>query len=272
MRPRLSDFACLDRWSEFDAFALDHSSQGNALVELGLFYFDKVSFPCPVDRSAFSAFLFDLQRAYNDIPYHSRVHAADVAQACMWLIKEDRKLWESSGVLLLAALAHDCGHFARTNAFLRATNHAIVKKHGNVSPLEHHNLELSTSLMHKHKLFPIAILEEIEPQLKRLILATDPLSEIVTTDILALVIRASDVSALARNFERGLHWGRQLREEFTDQRAEEEKLGIPSCVELSDPKESSHRFAHDVVLPLFTALARNIPKVQLVIDHLVKQL
>ena len=252
----------MEDWTSFDAFVLDARTGGNSLVTVGMHFLPKVSFPsCTVDPVAFRGFLEELQAAYGDLPYHNRVHAADVAQACMWLAGVDR---EQSGLLLLAALVHDCGHFGLTNDNLRLTNHVLVQKHGTQSPLEKYHLEISTLLIHKHKLCPItAFTDVIEPTLRRLVLCTDPQSPLPSADDFeGLVIRAADVSALARNLERGLLWGKRLHLELGAQ-TEEENWRTSSLV-----------FAKETVLPLFILLAQKATatKVQPVVELLRSKL
>ena len=251
----------MEEWASFDAFTLDSVTNGNALVAVGMHFFPKVTFPSPVAPSQFRAFLLDLQAAYLDVPYHSRVHAADVAQAAMWLIKDEPKFSGTSGIFLLAALAHDCGHFARTNAFLRSSGHPLVQRLGPTSTLEYFHLEISTALLNKHKIFPMVE----EPLFRKLVLATDPAKKFPITDEEALVMKAADVNALARNFQVGLKWGERFVQEISDQQLEEHKLVLP----VSDVVGSSADFAKDYVLPLFDALARVIPKVNNVVDTLV---
>jgi hypothetical protein len=259
----------LEEWESFDAFSLNFSTSGNSIVTVGMHFLPLVKFPSPIDPVRFQAFLLDLQRVYIDMPYHNQIHAADVAQAAMWLIKGEPDFTENSGIFLMATLAHDCGHFARTNAFLRASGNSLAARLGEESTLEKYHLEISTKIIKEHEIFPEHVFQEsIEPLFRELVLATDSSHMCDPSDKNSLLIKAADVSALARNFQRGLLWGKRLSQEFADQREEEERLGM----DMSMLPSSSRDFAREYVVQIYKDLARVIPKVDRVVQILVNAL
>jgi len=86
-------------------------------------------------------FYQEVMKGYNDLPYHNRMHALDVAHTVYrYLVISGIGEWAASGVeqtaLLIAALGHDLGHEGRTNPFLVEKRDPLALTYNDASPLE----------------------------------------------------------------------------------------------------------------------------------------
>lgn len=89
----------------------------------------------------FSGFYEAVMRHYNDeLPYHNSTHAVDILHAVYRLLQMTVAIQWVADVevyaLMVAALAHDVGHFGRTNPFLVEVGHALALQYNDASPLE----------------------------------------------------------------------------------------------------------------------------------------
>lgn len=117
--------------------------------ELGVHNFDIF-----VESNTFVKF-HDLVRAgYLDLPYHCYQHAANVVHTVHRMLGLNlSRHWLSDleqYSLLVAAIAHDLGHFGVNNPFLCDTRHELALRYNDQSPLEN---------MHCSNLFRICALE-----------------------------------------------------------------------------------------------------------------
>lgn len=68
-------------------------------------------------------FVYRVQQAYRDNPFHNKMHAALTTHSFMCLLKmttiyrSEKFTRQDSAVALIAALGHDAGHPGRTNSF-----------------------------------------------------------------------------------------------------------------------------------------------------------
>mmetsp|Transcript_76009 Transcript_76009/g.211158 ORF Transcript_76009/g.211158 Transcript_76009/m.211158 type:complete len:925 (+) Transcript_76009:139-2913(+) len=94
-------------------------------------------------RDALLTFLSRLEEGYvADNPYHTQVHAADVCNNMVYMMKVT-SLWNSSlfsdakrTAVVLAGLGHDFGHFGKNSHFLIVTKHELATTYNDRSVLE----------------------------------------------------------------------------------------------------------------------------------------
>jgi len=106
---------------------------------------------CSVAEAAkLTAFVRSVSAGYLPNPYHNKRHALDVLHT-VWRLGELMpwgKIYREQDqfALMVAALAHDIGHFGLTNAFLVDVRDELAIYYNDISPLEN---------MHCNKLFCI---------------------------------------------------------------------------------------------------------------------
>jgi len=114
-----------DLW-DFDIFELGILSYGQPLLYLGykIFSYYNLLQRCQVKEKTLVNFLYRVEKAYNkyENPYHNSLHATDVSQSCLALLK-----LAQIGVcinvmdlmlIVISAICHDIGHPGVTNVFL----------------------------------------------------------------------------------------------------------------------------------------------------------
>ncbi|XP_076820748.1 cGMP-inhibited 3',5'-cyclic phosphodiesterase 3A-like isoform X1 [Clavelina lepadiformis] len=145
-----------------------------------------------IPKREFVCYMQALENGYRRIPYHNRIHAADVLHGCWFLstqeipgFQDHSPLFSSdssdsdSGTgtntrqvnnighgslaqaipalelmsLYLAAAMHDYDHPGRTNAFLVETRHPLAILYNDRSVLENHHASASWELLHSNKNF-----------------------------------------------------------------------------------------------------------------------
>ena len=218
------------------------------------------------------AFLARLEDLYvATAPYHSHVHAADMVNAFFYMVTRSG-MWckadlseTSRAAMLLAACAHDVGHFARNNMFLVNTRHHLAVTYNDRSVLENfHSATLVALIAEPHgeaddkQLLLSHWTNEQNNKARRLmtalILATDaqkhleelaafrlrlsangfnPLSEPHDQQqSLAMLFRSADIGHSAKGWELHEFWSKRVQMEFHQQGDEERKLGLrisPLC-------------------------------------------
>ncbi|KAG2210493.1 hypothetical protein INT47_002435 [Mucor saturninus] len=107
--------------------------------------------------SDFLDFLIDIEKGYNDNPYHSFYHAVDVAMVLNhMMVQYDMSQYITKidlALIMIAALCHDIGHPGKNNQFEVACKTERAKKYHNLSVLECHSSALTLELIDKHHLF-----------------------------------------------------------------------------------------------------------------------
>jgi hypothetical protein len=139
-----------------------------------------------IPKQEFVSYMLALENGYRRIPYHNRIHAADVLHGVWFLttqkvpgFRHTSTLFdsdsESGGVrqvnidcnntlahvipalelmsLYLAAAMHDYDHPGRTNAFLVETRHPLAVLYNDRSVLENHHASASWALLLSDKKF-----------------------------------------------------------------------------------------------------------------------
>jgi len=256
-----------------------------------------------LNRSHLVPFLELLENSYVQTNrYHSHVHAADMCNSVFFLTTKSG-LWSgglsvtglsdaSRAALLLAALGHDVGHFARTNAFLAATRHEYAIAYNDRSILENFHAATLIRLIQDTSA-PVSrahpILSEFSPEqaykarqlMISLILSTDttkhfdelatfrlhinaesfdPFADSVDQQLtLGMLFRAADIGHSAKEWTQHVEWSERIVQEFHAQGDEEKRLGIkvsPLCDRDDfDFRSSQAAFLQFICLPTWRALA-----------------
>lgn len=223
--------------------------------------------------------------------------------------KEDRKLkqlnaverlltTEDALVLLVSAIGHDVGHPGVNNAFLVACNHPLAQMYNDKSVLENYHCAAYSQLIRRH--WPsLTTMAGFRSLMISNILATDMqrhfeymnnMSElqrkVESSDdelqnwndkdceyarelILALLMKAADISNVARPFDVSSEWAKILMNEFARQGELENELGIPTCLFGGPPNredvlaaaQSQKGFMNLFGIPLFSGMHEIMPSV-----------
>jgi len=73
---------------EFDIFDLETKSHGNELFILSMHIMSKEKFleEFTISNKKLWNFTYAIQSSYNDVTYHNKTHASDVAQTCYYFM------------------------------------------------------------------------------------------------------------------------------------------------------------------------------------------
>lgn len=162
-------------------------------------------------------------------------------------------------ILLISAIGHDVGHPGVNNAFLIACNHPLAQTYNDKSVLENYHCAAYTQLLRRH--WPsLSSIPGFRSALISNILATDMQrhfeymsnlkdlkSKVEDSEespdhwsdkdkshtrelIMALLMKAADISNVARPFDVSANWAKILMNEFARQGELESELQIPTCL------------------------------------------
>lgn len=176
---------------------------------------------------------------------------------------------EDGLVLLVSAIGHDVGHPGVNNAFLVASNHPLAQMYNDKSVLENYHGAAYSQLLRRHwpSLSSISgfrstllsnilstdmqrhfefmgSLGELKEKIEKSEQSVDDWSEKDRTStrelILALLMKAADISNVARPFEVSSEWAKILMNEFARQGELESELDIPTCLFGGPPNKEDH--------------------------------
>ncbi|KAK4507315.1 hypothetical protein PRZ48_001050 [Zasmidium cellare] len=209
--------------------------------------------------------------------------------------------------LLVSAIGHDVGHPGVNNAFLVACNHQLAGMYNDKSVLENYHCAAYSQLLRRH--WPSLVeIPHFRPTMISTILATDMqrhfeymghLKELKTkiegsdddladwSDkdkdharelIMALLLKAADISNVARPFDVSAQWAKILMNEFARQGELENELQIPTCLfggppnkeDLLAAAQSQKGFMNLFGFPLFRGISEVMPNVSCTIPELEK--
>jgi len=149
--------ANLRSWN-FDVFEMDRALRGGlrgepmaaagwALLEDG-----GLANHFSLDPAKTAKFLSELQRSYvASVTYHNHLHGIDVAQTVHFFLTTGGlgahcEPWERLS-LVVAALAHDAGHWGLNNHWLNAVDDPLAVTYNYLSPLENMHASKALSLL-----------------------------------------------------------------------------------------------------------------------------
>ena len=220
-------------------------------------------------------------------PYHNRCHAADVVQATGHYLKLGSvKFTDLEKVaLIISSAVHDVEHPGVNNSFLVASGDHLALAYNDNSPLENHHVSSAFMIMQRDDCDIFAHVEKaIKKRLRsmiiRLVLATDmavsfqevgKANNVFQEDVLDLkkknhvlqimvmVIKLSDVSHPARNFETHFKWTQRCVEEFYLQGDKEKNLLKTEPLGFMDREKdylpkSQWGFIKFVVVPMYATI------------------
>lgn len=201
-------------------------------------------------------------------------------------------------LLLVSAIGHDVGHPGVNNAFLVACNHPLAQLYNDKSVLENYHCAAYSQLIRRH--WPsMHRLGSFRQVLISNVLATDMqrhfeymshLTELrqklgdshnstlewgekekdqTRELIMALMMKAADISNIARPFDISASWAKILSNEFSRQGELEQELDIPTCLfggppnreDLLAAAQSQKGFMNLFGFPLFQGLSDVMPSI-----------
>ncbi|CAO3698292.1 unnamed protein product [Rhizopus stolonifer] len=109
-----------------------------------------------ISTSDFLEFLMDIEKGYNDNPYHSFYHAVDVVMVLYHFLEcydiSEYLTRIDVAILVIAALCHDIGHPGNNNQFETASHSKLDKEFSHLSVLESNSCKITLELIDKHDL------------------------------------------------------------------------------------------------------------------------
>ncbi|KAL9554632.1 hypothetical protein PS6_003314 [Mucor atramentarius] len=187
--------------------ALDYSLHGKSRSEVygfiaGIFKRIGICQTLGTTTSDFLDLLVDIEREYNDNPYHSFYHAVDVAMVLYHMLEKygmsEYLNRYDLAMLMLAALFHDIGHPGNNNNFEVSCHTERAQQYNNLSVLESHSSSIALELLEKHNYLrnvesksreygcPMTQ-EEFKSSIVKMILATDMVCHFTLKDNIAIL-------------------------------------------------------------------------------------
>lgn len=208
-------------------------------------------------------------------------------------------------ILLCSAVGHDVGHPGVNNAFLVACNHPLAQMYNDRSVLENYHCAAYSQLLRRHwpalsniagfRATMISTILATDMQkhfdymgelakLKQKVEGSEPdLGDWSEKDreharelMMALLMKAADISNVARPFDVSSHWAGILMNEFARQGELESELEIPTCLFGGPPNkedmlaaaQSQKGFMSLFGFPLFQRMNEIMPSVSCAIREL----
>ncbi|KAH3767675.1 high affinity cAMP-specific and IBMX-insensitive 3',5'-cyclic phosphodiesterase 8A [Pelomyxa schiedti] len=248
-------------------------------------------------------FFKNVSRKYQDVPFHSALHAADVVQGLFCLISWFSEQLGLSALdrlaLILAGVIHDVDHPGLNNSFQIMSQTELAQIYNDQTPLEHHHAHVGLSL-----LTASGVLESLDSSATKhlrsviisLVLGTDMgqhwkiVSEFNTLRqhgqistkssaedkllVMRLLLKLADISNVTRPVDVMQVWVQKLNEEFYFQGDKERQLGLPVTT-FMDREQSSVKtvaqtqvnFLQIVASPMFEAFNSFLP-IPMLMQHL----
>ncbi len=297
-----------DSW-DIDIFYLDELTNHRPLSVLGKFYFDKYNmaeiFGIPEEN--FANFIWSIEAAYLENPYHNRLHAADVMASVHFFLTRP-SLADSIQdadilITLLAGAVHDVGHPGTNNAFQVNTSSEWATLYNDVSVLENMHISTAFAMMkkEKHDLFshlPVKERNAIRKAMIDAVLGTDMTKhfqhQTVLSDVLQLkkdsnvgfskdvaedrallrniIVHAGDLANPTKPNALCTKWTARVVEEFFNQGDTELALGLDVGMlnnrHTVNVPGSQCGFIDVLVAPFFALVANLIPEASVCVDNM----
>jgi len=223
----------------------------------------------------------------NSNPFHNFRHGVTVCHGGHYFLKKINSLAGALSIttkyaFLIACLSHDLDHTGKNNQFEIASRSSLALRYFEVSPLEHHHAAILLKILSNKECNIFANCEEkawieMKEIILECILATDmrvhfPLlaefkqkfsgsAELYTEgdlkETLKVAIHVADLTGASQPHDISLRWSLLLSKEFTEQLAEERRLGLPETphfVSLGTEEGflgSELYFVEKILIPLF---------------------
>ncbi|OBZ80213.1 putative 3',5'-cyclic phosphodiesterase pde-4, partial [Choanephora cucurbitarum] len=209
-------------------YSLDYSLLNKQRAEVygyiaGIFKKMGVNRTLGITTSEFLDFLIDVEKGYQDNPYHSFYHAVDVTMVLYHLLV----LYDMSkylnqfdlAMLMLAGICHDIGHPGNNNQFEISCETEKAKRFSNLSVLESYSAVMTLDLFDKHD-----FLRNIETRSKKIskenvYMTKDSFSSgvvkmILATDMFCHFTLRDNITALKDKIDHHHHHENQLKPLF----------------------------------------------------------
>jgi 3',5'-cyclic-nucleotide phosphodiesterase len=284
-----------------DCFSLDFQGIGH-FKELFYFFHAFDLFECfHISAERFFRFLSLVSARYTSAPYHNWTHACDVTQCLFYMatvghVTDSYEAWEIFA-LLIAGICHDTNHQGLNNIYhLKAeTPFGILYKGQSVMEVHHAHeaiVILSRPDVALFESFDGVRLKSLWRLFINIILATDmakhfelvkQAKEALDAEAfdfanpsmrllgIQLLIKVADISNVSRPFAIADKWCDILNQEFFRQGDLEKSSGIGLTSPLND-RETSNKpksqigFYNFICLPLYTAVARLYPPLEIMVE------
>eukprot|EP01105_Mastigella_eilhardi_P002305 TRINITY_DN1282_c1_g1_i1.p1 TRINITY_DN1282_c1_g1~~TRINITY_DN1282_c1_g1_i1.p1 ORF type:complete len:790 (+),score=195.96 TRINITY_DN1282_c1_g1_i1:302-2371(+) len=273
---------------DYDPYKANDAMGGHLLQAFISYFFVKAGLTTAynIDITKLCRFAEAVEESYHsDNPFHNQVHAADVLQATYYLITRPSVTpllaEDSVFVALVSAAIHDCGHTGRTNAFMIETRSDLALTYNDIAVLESNSLAIFFKICaheshnifhdvpdHKRKVMRKRIIEAVLAtdltvhfaflsQLKnKLSVGFSPASSDEDMSyLLRTIIKAADLSNLARPGNVSRKWTAAIAEEFFQQGDEEKtrRMHVSAFMDRTQPRvdRSQVVFIDNIVLQLW---------------------
>lgn len=255
-----------------------------------------------IDRKVFEHFLTDVRTTYNNNPYHNFRHAFDVTQTVFAMLTtfDAAALLTHIEILglLLAALCHDLDHPGVNNAYQVRVESELAQRYNDRSVLENYHGFMASKLLAKPKNAILVNLDAEQRKSVRAVLTTAILGTDVSDhfeflarfrDVMAtrpnglerdsaddrllavqMLLKAADISNVAKPWRVARKWGDVLIEEFFAQGDREKKESLVPAAFMdrlkTTPAKVSINFIDYVAGVLFTEFTHMLPSADIVLQ------
>lgn len=252
-----------------------------------------------IDTRTLRAFLYEVYKNYNEVPFHNFRHGFCVTQmmyAMASCVDVPAKVGDLETLILItSSICHDLDHPGYNNIYQINARTELALRYNDISPLENHHCSVAFRVLELQECnilhaLPPDVYRTVREGIIRCILATDMArhNEILAqfkditpefdfsnkshTDLLSMVlIKVADISNEARPIHVADPWLDRLLQEFFRQSDAEKLEGLPVTPFMDRDKitkpSSQVSFIGFVLLPLFDALGALLPELQ---DMIVK--
>ena len=252
-----------------------------------------------IDHEKLWRYVCEVAARYHERPFHSFRHAVDVLLATSSLLRLVQRDHSEAlndpivvAALLVAALAHDINHPGCMNGFFVATEHPLAAE-SSAAVLERHHAALALALIGRPQLDFLSDLDGGERDrfvglIKEVVLATDVTTTMPKAkefkalvegggspsamQVVALLIKAADISNPARRLPVYGHWIDGVMSEFFAQGDAERQSGLPISMNCDrdtvDANKAQVGFITFLVAPLFAAVFAYAPALKPITEQL----
>jgi len=290
----------LQKWN-FDSLPLSSDELLSLLLSIFSFYNLLERFNIPL--TTMKAFLLEVRKLYRSNPYHNFHHAFDVTQTVYSFLTRFQVghslLHHEILALLIAALCHDLDHPGFNNAFQINTMSNLAITYNDTSVLEHHHCSTLFRMLKNPEVNILANLEsDTFRQVRKVIIACilstdmakhfeyvskleermDPYNRESFEDrsfIMQIVIKAADISNIAKEWSISKKWSENLTVEFFNQGDYEKQTNLPTAPYMdrtqTTTSKTTSNFIDFVAFPLFKNLGKIMDQeaVKNVVDAIV---
>jgi dual 3',5'-cyclic-AMP and -GMP phosphodiesterase 11 len=240
-------------------------------------------------------FIIKVESMYNNPAFHNFKHGWGVMHTVFLILKLGGDKFLSSleiFAMLISAICHDIGHPGNTNVFEVASRSERAIAYCDDSVLERFHASTTVRLLSEPE---YDIVAHFTPDDKKYFRQT-VISNILMTDmfhhfecvkkletmkdsfdfhkvsdrkfLMGSIVHSADIGAQTQDLAISLLWTDCICEEFTDQVAQEAKLGLPISAYMAGLDDENKKnklqaqFVGDMVLPLWEALTSILPELK----------